>query len=428
MPIKLLRENVDIYTVPIFSLKSEYMHDDKNEYTIGDLHGNAIKLLYFLIKQGIVKNIDGNDYNKLVYIYKKPVDNLGKSELNLFKNIIKKIKCTKNPNSIVRLIGDELADRGSNDYFTLKILQKIHQEGVPLEILVSNHSAEFIKAYELQQINPHNKFSSRYLDARFITSMANLQTLIEKGLVDKKEIFTIYEKVYTPNLKLIAYTQTFSKSKQPEIVLYTHAPAGLESIKAIADEFNIPYKDGSLHQLTHTINKINTEFQEQYAQKNSVRELFEEENPVYTLIWNRRYEKLERSDQKANYKLNFVHGHDAAELSQKNIYNLDTDLGKCEKCNKGEYSVFRITLDEEYKAEKEFTKKVPKEKTYSPISYDPTWLPRHVSKDITTLMQYANTCRRAEFFRYKDMSKNPITPVIEVSQSINDAILTLTRC
>lgn len=52
MPIKLLRENVDIYAAPILDLKSEPMNNDKNEHTIGDLHGNAIKLFYFLIKMG----------------------------------------------------------------------------------------------------------------------------------------------------------------------------------------------------------------------------------------------------------------------------------------------------------------------------------------------------------------------------------------
>lgn len=359
MPIKLLRENVDIYTYPVVDLESEYTNDNKGEYTIGDLHGNAIKLLYFLIKQNVVKNINGNDYNKLIGIYKKPVANIEKNDLNLFKKILKNIKCTKNKNSIVRLVGDELADRGSNDYFTLKILQKLHEQGIRLEILISNHSAEFIKAYKLQQVNPRNKFSSRYLEARFITSMINLQILIDKKLVDKKEVFAIYQTVYKPNLKLISYTLS-SKNGKEEIVLYTHAPAGLNSIQSITSEFDIPYKDGKLTELTETIDSINTEFQKEYVQIDEIRQLLKVENTISKFVWNRNYQKLVRPEQKFAYKLSFVHGHDSSEFSQNNIYNLDTDLGKCEKCNKGEYSVLLMTGDEESKAKKEFTEKASK--------------------------------------------------------------------
>ena len=422
MPIKLLKKNLNIFTFP--TLDSAYPIANTDELTIGDLHGNAIKLLYFLIKQQIINNINRKEYKKLVDIYNKSVDRLEKKNLDSFNKIVEKIEC-KNQKILVRLIGDELADRGSNDYFTLKILQKLHEQGVRLEILLSNHSAEFIKAYEIQQINPHNKFSSRYLHARFITSMINLQILIDKKLIDKKEMFAIFQTVYEPSLKLISYT--LDKDNKA-IILYTHAPAGLESIKSIASEFDIYYKDGKLAELTQTIKTINTEFQKKYVQENNIRDLLEIENPVYSFIWNRDYKTLERPEQKSGYKLSFVHGHDSSEPSQKNIYNLDTDLGKCVSCNKGEYSVFRITEDEEFKPEKKFTKKIPKEEVYSPIPYDSKWLPCHVSQEITTLMQYANTCPRAGFFRYKDTSKNLITPVIEVSQSINDDIPTLTGC
>lgn len=420
MPIKLLEKKLNIFTFP--TLDSEYFANT-DELTIGDLHGNAIKLLYFLIKQQIVSNVTSQEYKKLVDIYKKSVDKLGKKDLESFNKIVKKIVC-KNQKLIVRLIGDELADRGSNDYFTLKILQKLIEQGIRLEILLSNHSAQFIKAYEIQQINPHNKFVSQDLDSRFITSMHNLQILIDKKLIDKKEVFTIYQTIYKPNLKLISYSLS-SKNGEEEIILYTHAPAGLESIQSIASEFDIFYKDAKLAELTQTLERINTEFQREYVQENNLRDLLGMENPVYSFIWNRNYKHLERPEQKLGYTLSFVHGHDSNEPSQKNIYNLDTDLGKCGNCNIGGYRVLLMTGDEESKPEKKITKKVSKEEAYSPILYDPKWLPPDVSRDITTLMQQANTCQRVGFFRYKDISKNPITPVIEVSQSVDNAILAL---
>lgn len=189
----------------------------------------------------------------------------------------------------------------------------------------------------------------------------------------------------------------------------------MEAVELIASELDTDYKDGKLAELTQTIDKINNEFQKN-VQENNIRDLLEIENPVYSFIWNRDCKILERPEQKSGYKLSFVHGHDSREPSQKNIYNLDTDLGKCESCNIGEYTVFRITKDQKAKAE-EFTEKVPKEEeAYSPIPYGPEWLPRHISQDITTLLQYANTCP-SPFFTYKAMNKNPITPAIEVSQS-----------
>lgn len=49
MPIKLLEKKLNIFIFP--TLDSDYPIANTGELTIGDLHGNAIKLLYFLIKQ-----------------------------------------------------------------------------------------------------------------------------------------------------------------------------------------------------------------------------------------------------------------------------------------------------------------------------------------------------------------------------------------
>ena len=83
-------------------MDSAYPIANTDELTIGDLHGNAIKLLYFLIKQQIINNINRKEYKKLVDIYNKSVDRLEKKNLDSFNKIVEKIEC-KNQKILVRL-------------------------------------------------------------------------------------------------------------------------------------------------------------------------------------------------------------------------------------------------------------------------------------------------------------------------------------
>jgi hypothetical protein len=120
--------------------------------SVGDLHGNALKLIYTLIEEGVLElseeeqESSAHIYIKLRDIYNKPINELRVDDLAKFQDIINKAKVNKN--KAVTLIGDELADRGNNDYFTLLVLQKLKEEQVNIEIMLSNHSVEFIRDYE----------------------------------------------------------------------------------------------------------------------------------------------------------------------------------------------------------------------------------------------------------------------------------------
>jgi len=150
-----IREQVNIYKLP--DVDMQYSKND-SEVTIGDLHGNSMKLMFMLIKHGVAKGISDDDYKNLVEIYKKvpskapwhgeEVKELTKKDITEFNQILDKL--VFNTEIGVRLIGDELADRGSNDYFTLKILEKLRKNNVPVEITVSNHSIDFLHATEKQ--------------------------------------------------------------------------------------------------------------------------------------------------------------------------------------------------------------------------------------------------------------------------------------
>lgn len=337
---KLINEKVDIYTFPD-SIDNE---NKANEITIGDLHGNAMKLLFMLVKHGIITNINETGYQKLVEVYKTSVNCLKIEDLNEFNSILTKVKF--HAKSKLRLLGDELADRGNNDYFTLKILEKLNTADVPVEIILSNHSVEFIEAYEKQE-----RFEPQMLFLGFAHSMQRLQNLIDKGLVLKKEILEIVDKAYKPTLKVISYSLDDSKK---EITIYSHAAIGVKTIKSLAEKLSINYGDTSAEKLAQTIDKINESFQEKtktnmintlYARKN-MEEGFTNPNadlndaPIEFTMWNRRYDVIDRPVNHKGYELYFVHGHDSSDpiAEEQHICNLDNQLGKGNK-SKGIYTV-----------------------------------------------------------------------------------------
>lgn len=355
----LIREDVDIYVLP----KGEGVRQMERgtELTISDLHGNAIKLLFMLIKHGIASNISDDEYNALVAIYRTPLKRLTKEKLKYFDSLLAKINFNKEV--ALRLIGDEVADRGNNDYFTLSILKTLHEKGVPTQIMLSNHGVEFIESYE-----QNRKFHSPELSQDgFSCSMENMQTLIDKGVLDKQEILAIVDKVYKPLLKVVSYSLNEDNS---QITIYSHAGIDLKTIKDLAEKLNVQYKDSTAAELAKTIDDINAIFQSKFVQTNTVHTLYDRNivfpkyiddgystcpfvnhssstlTPFETIMWNRDYRQLINHDMHNGYNISFVHGHDSGDTRQSNVTTLNDDLGKSwnEKDNNtGEYVVFSPT-------------------------------------------------------------------------------------
>lgn len=359
------RNEVDLEVYP--TKDSHEAHAD-NQLSIGDLHGNALKLIYFLIQQNVL-DINEANYNKLVTLYKKDTDALTKGDLALFNQILNQVKL--NAVGTIRLIGDELADRGSNDYFTLKVLERLGRAGVHTEVLLSNHSTEFLEAYQVG--NPNYEFDkSKKLHRDDAKSFYNLGLLVEKGLVDQKEINKIVERHYKPNLKAISYTVD-DKIDPPSITLYTHAPVGLETIRELAKQYQVDLNEkieSHLSSFCHAIDEINDRIMEQhikpgisvYTDKvpSRLRYIVEqlvsslgsikipEFFPLIRLIWNRPDKQapdgtndgkyaIDLPEYHHHYNIQSAHGHngplkgseDKPESSyQENMINLDNDFGK----------------------------------------------------------------------------------------------------
>lgn len=331
--LQFINEQVDIYKLPVTKFPPY------DQITIGDLHGNAIKLLFMLIKHEIATNISKEAYKNLVEIYKTPVDKLEKNHLKVFVSTLNSMEF--HSISKVRLLGD----RGSNDYFTLKILEKLTKCGIPFEIIMSNHSVEFIQAYEAK-----DKLKLEILWNKFVVSMLNMQSLIDKNLISEEEILTIVREVYKPALKTISYSLD-----EKEIIIYSHAPIGLNNIKSLAEKFNINYDDTTAEKLAQTIDEINKKYQD-YVQKNEGNTLYSNENmrkgfqgyvdlssaPIEFIMWNRLYNHIDRPVNHYDYNLFFVHGHDSSEGPKENvshIHNLNNELGQYVRNNEGIYTV-----------------------------------------------------------------------------------------
>lgn len=341
MTQEYIQEQVDIYQLPVVDVTGKT--DLSSQITIGDLHGNAIKLMFMLVKHGIVSNLSKHDYNRLVSIYKMDTQDLTKERLDEFNHILSKINVDNH--ILVRLIGDELADRGSNDYFTLKILEKLNKHKVAVEIMVSNHSIEFIEACEKQD-HFHPPMLSQSAHA---PSMEQLQILVDRGLVAREEILAIAEQHYKPTLKAISYSLSADKN---DINIYSHAGIGLNTIRSLAQKLNVVYQDASASELALTIDSINEQFQK-HVQSNSLHTLYTREKmyqgysgycdlsdaPFEFIMWNRLYHHIDRPAVYSGYHINFVHGHDSSDPTVNNIYNLDNALGKSQRMNRGIYTV-----------------------------------------------------------------------------------------
>ncbi|MCA0402534.1 MAG: DUF5617 domain-containing protein [Proteobacteria bacterium] len=345
MPNITISEEVDIYQLP----EADSLLRPGDEITIGDLHASAMKFMFMLVKHGLVEGLDKAKYTRLVEIYSKPINELTKTDIQEFDRILDGLQF--NNHALVRLIGDELSDRSPNDYFVLKIFQKLKQANVNVQTIISNHGFDFVIALEASDIT---KSQSMVMPC---TSKTNLIKLIEKGILNKQEVVGLARESYLPSLQLISYS--LSKDKK-DISIYTHAIAGLAIIQKMAEKLGVNYQDNTAEALAKTIDEINRRFQENYVKKNQVSSLLNRDTAGKVsanqldmqkylsgdnnfafdlLLWNRRlpseWEAVYRREDKSisnhynkGYKLTFVHGHDSTSRHLKELENLDNNLGK----------------------------------------------------------------------------------------------------
>lgn len=369
-----------------------------SQITLGDLHGNSLKFIYSLIRHGIMQ-MSKEDYAKLGDLYKKEdPKNIKSSDLSMLDEILDRSKT--NNCALLRLIGDEVGDRGTNDYFTIKILEKLKKEGVIYEIIFSNHGLEFLRHYG-SNFDPN---LDGFLNAGQANSVYNLAKLLERFgndlLAPSKSFVSLLKECYFPFLKLLSYSV---EEELNHITIYVHSVVGItedefdpknnnqkiitSTIEAMALEANIPYNDKDIKGLVETIDKINRWFTEFLLKANTADKIIYKESynfkyypqnyrlsPIWRFAWLRENdgeasaEAFKRIGKKNGYTLSYVHGHtDAGTVRntkqynlQEYVRNLDNSLGCFLNPACGYYYIHycfgKTGLDLKQKYEKENTK------------------------------------------------------------------------
>lgn len=338
--------------------------------TLGDLHGNTLKLLHFLFTHGVIRfnktvRIPSDAYQKLVDAYEAITklalqndadDNTKRVLVFHCKNFLQNLEAIEvcSPKARVRLIGDELADRGGCDYLTLKVFELLRKQGVPLTIIASNHGAEFIEFQESFESHGNMLSMGATLGNEHKRSLWGLRNLMEaEAEYTPQDLHRLANTIYKPCLKLLDY-----ELHDAGITIFTHAPVRFSVIAHAAKKLSVDYDDTSKEALAKTINAINQAFQLR-ASQGVLSSLFyalgtlesysvaqQRNYPFTCLIWNRWPETLnatqeaqERPSTIKGYTIRYIHGHDSYDNAPEHVVNLDSELGKGSE-ESGEYRVW----------------------------------------------------------------------------------------
>jgi ubiquitin C-terminal hydrolase len=323
-------------------------HGKTAEVTIGDIHGNTMKFIYFLIREGVLELSPPKDaitiFKKLTDIYNGPQPPTPE-DLKYFEQSLERMKVLTNAPK-VRLIGDELADRGKNDLLTLLVMEKLQNAGKPPEIIFSNHSLGFMKVYEEHMIKGFNGPINSGINVADTNSLKGMFDTLEQYPEMKNRVLDIVKNAYLPHLKIMSYSANPSNQGMAP---YSHAPVGLEAVDKLKEKYSPncqDYKNNSVA-LTDCIDKINRLFRQSILSAGFFSEVTTNPNDaVRYVVWNRNYEGLERPEVlKDGTRMSYIHGHDSREKndskSPSHVICLDNTLGKGKRSsNIGEYSIY----------------------------------------------------------------------------------------
>ncbi len=332
-------------------------HDVDEEIIIGDLHANTIKLIHFLIEQGVLI-VSEQQFAGLVQAYKDLLDaTADKSAALLRFETILSVCRIKNPCCAVRLMGDEVGDRGAHDKLNFKLFNLLKDANVRLHIMASNHGVNAYIAYEKRQ-----KFTD-VIGGGASRSLQALGDYVGEDNSKRREVDQLIQPVLTTMMQCIDYRLS------PDgkfITVFTHAPIDLDIVREMAISLGITYDDSSIIALAMTIEFIK-HVTSQLITKKKFHTLFPpltdllNENfftkqgmgrdyPFWYAIWNRNETELERGteakaltsqwnqaedcddDEALSCRLQFVYGHHP-DCDEDNVYaiTIDNDLGKFHK-------------------------------------------------------------------------------------------------
>ncbi len=359
-------------------------HQASQEVTLGDLHGNALKLLHFLVREGVFR-ISSEDYEDFFQLYHgesfSAVSSLDPSKIVRFRAILDRIQ-VEPVFPKIRLIGDTLCDRGANDFFTLKILEKLSLSQVPLEIVLSNHDLEFLRFFFLLPLPPHllpaDKLPLLFKQLQpTVSPSTSLERLINISAVRPEiwnEVGDIFAKHYLPALRIISVSENLDHQ---ELAFFSHAWVGIEAVENLARSYGITNCElsqiqVSREQLKSCVKLINQSFFNELVTppfpSNGIRRIENQiksaynyidgvgehhllsDFSIYYTIWNRGSINSRRDshlhmpslpEKIEGFSIHYLFGH-VGEDANLGPGNLDTHLGKASGYYEGSYKIHRF--------------------------------------------------------------------------------------
>lgn len=319
--------NYNFYYKPV--VDPRFVADKGAQFTIGDLHANTMKLISSLVKHDFLR-ISIDHYKRLACIYNIPFNELTIKDVEEFKTILSKVEV--NPaarQALLRLIGDEVADRGEGDLWTLLVMKMLDELGIPWVVCLSNHAFALIYCYEKGE-----DFGTVDMPDKFCNSILALQKSIDAGFITRNEVDQIIKENYLPHLRIADYS-IFDGN---HLAHYIHAPCGDNIIIAMAEQMGVEYGNSTPELEAASLNKMQEVFEEKYVNQDAIStlifprgvEYFKNEDkysPVHQSMWKRKKNNLVRNPDKK-----YINGHslvNEGEVVPANVVELDNMLGKC---------------------------------------------------------------------------------------------------
>lgn len=206
---------------------------EQNWLSFGDMHGNALKLLHIIMMTGAGQLPNNNKdqlYKQFLSIYymtefdwSMRSDEEAKHLIAMMDEVIDQLVLSGQVN--LRLIGDLICDRGANDYFTLRLLEKLVEKNPSaIEIILSNHDVEAIERHFNGKITGVEKYSDdnyfRYKGSGQTQSMAGMHYFLKRNLISQARVDQMFHH-YGRVLQLASYDKSPDKNR---LMIHSHAP------------------------------------------------------------------------------------------------------------------------------------------------------------------------------------------------------------
>lgn len=298
-------------------------HGATQEITIGDLHGNAMKLVYFLVREGVLRGIPPPEFARMCAIYHSTMSSSTTEFYDLLHRGGGAEIAPDHPT--IRLLGDELADRGTNDELTLMVLDKLLSEGdaSKVQVLLSNHGFEF---YSYDQDDGMARLQFKLLSGeKEHASFTNSLHTFHRTVKDKSRARRVLKALYKHSLKLVSYS-----IRGEGMLVFTHAPIGLETLQLFARDFGLNTTCRSVvtqSNLQQCIDAVQRKFDSDIKHRLSWG--LRRSTSMIEFMWRRNSDRSKATRPTLNGTVAWVHGHDGfAVAPQPYGYCMDDEFGK----------------------------------------------------------------------------------------------------